>query len=75
MKADETRITRVPEPLAKELAKRYRPVVDQCSKLLSSSMNLEQMLLSVYLQGVLDGAQVLESTPGLAAELAKRSRP
>lgn len=60
----------VPEPLARQLQQRYRPIVRRRMEILTVSYSLdpEALLLSVYLQGVMDGAN-----PQVQARLAAES--
>lgn len=50
--------TDVPEELAAEIRLRYQPVVARCLELaaIRQSADFEQLLMSVYLQGLMDGA-------------------
>jgi len=62
----------VPAPMAAELKKRFAPIVRRSLEVaaIRQSADLTEMLLSVYLQGVMDG-----SNPAVQALLAKEPKP
>jgi len=57
----------VPEALARQLQQRYCPIVKRVLEIsaVGASLDLEALLLSIYLQGVIDGAN-----PQVQARLA-----
>lgn len=58
----------VPEPIARQLQRRYQPCVARSLDLAKHTLSVESLLLSVYLQGVLDGAEVRRRNPSLGEE-------
>lgn len=57
---DDVELVEVDQKLADVLRRRYAPVVKQCLAVAEHTYDLNSLMLSVYLQGVRDGAAVAE---------------